>query len=102
MWQSWQTGRGCLAAQTYPCVVLRADPEDGDGLDTGLHGHMCGYQRGAVWLWAVDLGLALGCLKRSQACQQHRAIQGSPKLSLLSSSPVNAASHLTIMTALQH
>lgn len=45
----------------------------------------------AAQLRAVDLGLALGCLSRRQGCRQHRAVQGSPKSSLLSSSPVNAA-----------
>lgn len=39
--QSWQAGCGCLAAQTYPCVVLRANPEDGDGLDIGGCTGMC-------------------------------------------------------------
>jgi len=32
--QSWQAGCGCLAAQTRPCLELRADPEDEDALDT--------------------------------------------------------------------
>lgn len=80
--------------------MLRADPEDEDGLDTVDRMGTCVVSTGrAAQLHAVHLGLALGCLSRRQGCcRQHRAVQGSPKSSLLSSSPVNAA----IVIALEH